>query len=259
MPVYNGGATLDRAIAGLEAQTRGDFVVIAADNGSTDGTAEALDAWAARDGRVTVHRHPTNLGAVGNFRYVLERAETDYFMWHACDDRLSANYLERLGAVLDGDPNCALAVGDVVKRDGVGTETRRTFPDLTGRSRLARVTTLLKRPRAPWIYGLFRTKDLRAAHARAAAFGHAWGGDYVTLLPFILDDRVRGDNAATFHYRMTAAAASPHRPAAGLAHMGFFGRYLRYNLAAFADSRLGLGEKLLCLPVLLRHVLRAIK
>ena len=58
---------------------------------------------------------------------------------------------------------------------------------------------------------------------------------------------------------MTAAAKSPHRPGQGLAHLRFFGRYLRYNLAAFADSRLTLGEKILCLPVLLRHIARAIK
>jgi glycosyltransferase involved in cell wall biosynthesis len=259
MPIYNGAATIERAIAGLEAQTHGGFVVIAADNASTDGSAEALAAWAARDPRVTVRRHDENIGAVGNFRFLLDQAETEYFMWHACDDRLSPDYVERLAALLDGDSGCGLAVGDVVKSDAQGTDKRRVFPDLTGRSRVARVTILLRRPRAPWIYGLFRTAELRAAYSRAAGFGYAWGADYVTLLPFILDDRIRADNAATFHYRMTASAKSPHRPGGGLVHMRFFGRYLRYNLAAFADSRLGFGEKLLCLPVLLRHLLRAIK
>jgi glycosyltransferase involved in cell wall biosynthesis len=259
MPVYNGAATIERAIAGLEAQTFGDFVVVASDNASTDSTPEVLAAWAARDHRVTVHHQAENLGTVGNFNYLITVAETDYFMWHACDDQMSPDYLERLCAVLDGDAGCGLAVGDIVKRDADGTEKRRVFPDLAGLSRLARVMTLLKRPRAPWIYGLFRSGELRAAYGRAVAFGFAWGADYVTLLPFILDDRIRGDNAATFHYRMTASAKSPHRPGGGLAHMRFFGRYLRYNLAAFADSRLGFVEKLLCLPFLLRHIARAIK
>ncbi len=259
MPVYNGAATIGRAVAGLEAQTFGDYVVIVSDNASTDSTTEVLADWAARDHRVTVHHQPVNLGTVGNFNYLISQAETDYFMWHACDDQLSPDYLERLCVVLDSDGDCGLAVGDIVKHAFDGTEKRRVFPVLAGRSRLARVTTLLRRPRAPWIYGLFRTAELRAAYGRAAAFGYAWGADYVTLLPFILDDRIRGDNAATFHYRMTASAKSPHRPGGGLAHMRFFGRYLRYNLAAFADSRLGFGKKLLCLPALLRHVLRAIK
>ena len=227
--------------------------------GNEFGTAEALAAWAARDGRVTVHRHAENLGTVGNFHFLVERAGTDYFMWHACDDRLSPDYLERLSALLDSDAGCGLAVGDVVKHESGGSEKRRVFPDLARRSRLGRVTTLLRRPRAPWIYGLFRTGELRAAYARAAEFGYAWGADYVALLPFILDDRVRGDGAAELHYRMTPGAESPYRPGAGLAHMRFFGRYLRYNLAAFAASRLSLIEKILCLPVLLRHIARAIK
>ena len=171
MPVYNGAATIERAIAGLEAQTFGDFVVVASDNASTDSTPEVLAAWAARDHRVTVHHQAENLGTVGNFNYLITGAETDYFMWHACDDQMSPDYLERLCAVLDGDAGCGLAVGDIVKRDADGTEKRRVFPDLAGLSRLARVMTLLKRPRAPWIYGLFRSGELRAAYGRAVAFG----------------------------------------------------------------------------------------
>ena len=259
MPVYNGAATLAGAIAGLEAQSLRDFLVIAADNASTDGSHAMLEDWAARDHRVTVHRHGTNIGALGNFRFVLDRAETDYFMWHACDDRLGTTYLERLCALLDGDTGCGLAVGDVVKHEAGGGEKRRVFPELAGRSRLGRVIALLGRPRAPWIYGLFRTAELRPANARAVEFGHLWGGDYVTLQPFILDGRIRGDSAAVLHYRMTESATSPHRPGGGLAHLQFFGRYLRYNLAVLGESRLSALEKTLCLPLLLRHVARGLK
>ncbi len=259
MPVYNGAAALAGAIAGLEAQSLGDFAVIAADNASTDGSAAMLEDWAARDHRVTVHRHGTNIGALGNFRFVLDRAKTDYFMWHACDDWLSPNYLTVLSALLDADTGCGLAVGDVVKHEAGGGEKRRVFPELAGRSRLGRVIALLGRPRAPWIYGLFRTAELRPANARAVEFGHLWGGDYVTLQPFILDGRIRGDGAAVLHYRMTESAMSPHRPGGGLAHLRFFGRYLRYNLAVLGESRLSALEKTLCLPLLLRHVARGLK
>ena len=258
MPVYNGAATLGRAIAALESQTLGDFAVIAADNASSDGSAEILADWAARDPRVSVHHHDENIGPVANFRDVLDRAGTEYFMWHACDDWLSTNYLEVLSALLDADPGCGLAVGEVVKAEAGGGEKRRIFPELGGRSRLGRVAALLRRPRAPWIYGLFRTAELRPAYARAAAFGHAWGGDYVTLMPFILNDRIRGTGEAVFHYRMSGDARRTYRPG-GAAHLRFFWRYLRYNLAAFADSRLTPLEKTLCLPLLLRRLARGLK
>lgn len=257
LPVYNGAAHLERALGGLAAQTHANFVVCVADNASTDGSGETLAAWAARDARIAVHRHAENIGALANFRYVLDCADTAYFMWHACDDWVSPNYLAALCAILDAEPGCALACGDVVKRAADGAEKRRVFPDLVGRSRLGRVVTILKRPRAPWIYGLFRAEELRRAFAVAEDFGYAWAGDYLTLLPFILNDRIRGTSDAVFHYHMSAEAYRTYRPAGRPAHLRFFGRYLRFNLAILRACSLTPLEKAVCLPVLLRHVGRA--
>ena len=259
VPVYNGAASLERAIASIEAQSLNDFTVIAADNASTDGSWDILQAWAKRDRRVTIHRHADNIGAQANFRYLLDAAETRRFLWHACDDWASPNYLECLDALLDAYPHCALACGDVVKHTVEGAEKRRRFPGLAGLSRLARALTLLKRPRAPWIYGLFRTDDLRRAQAAADRFGYAWGGDYVALMGLILEGRVCGTNDAEFHYRMSTPATQPYRPVDRAAHWRFFRAYLAANLRVLADARIPLSHKALCLPVLLRHVLRAIR
>lgn len=259
LPVFNGAASLEQAIASIEAQSLADFTVIAADNASTDGSADILGAWAARDDRVTIHRHAENIGALANFRYLLDAAETERFMWHACDDWASPNYLECLDALLDAHPHCALACGDVVKHSVEGAEQRRRFPDLDGRSRLGRALSLLKRPRAPWIYGLFRTDDLRRAQAAADEFGDAWGGDYVALMGLILEGRVCGSNDAEFHYRMSAPANQPYRPVGWAANRRFFQAYLAANLRVLRDADLILSHKAICLPVLLRHVLRALR
>ncbi len=256
MPIYNGAASLERAIASIEGQTLTDFAVFAADNASTDGSWETLSAWAARDPRVVIHRHDENIGAIANFRYVLDGAGSGRFMWHACDDWTSPNYLETLDALLDANPDCALACGAVVKHDVDGTLKRRLFPDLAGRAALGRILALLKRPRAPWIYGLFRRDDLSRALRAAEKSGHAWGADYITLMGFILEGRVCGSNDAAFHYRMTAPAASAHRPAD---HWRFFFRYLAANLGVFRGADLSLIQRLTCLPVLLRHVMRGIR
>ena len=259
MPIFNGAASLERAIASIEAQTLGDFVVIAADNASTDGSWDILRAWAARDRRVTVHRHGENIGALANFRYVLDRAETDRFMWHACDDWASANYLATLDALLDANLECALACGDVVKHAVEGGEKRRLFPGLAGRAPLGRILALLKRPRAPWIYGLFQREALRRAMLATDDFGYAWGGDYITLMGFILEGRVCGSSDADLHYRMSAPGAQASRPAGRAAHWRFFKDYLAANLRVLRGAKLPLHQKIICLPVLLRHVLRAIR
>jgi len=56
MPVYNGAASIRRALDSLLAQTFNDFCIIISDNGSTDETQSICEAYAAADPRVTYIR-----------------------------------------------------------------------------------------------------------------------------------------------------------------------------------------------------------
>ena len=85
MPIYNNGSTISRALDSLLAQSFQNFRLLISDDGSSDSTCEICDAYAARDSRVTVFRQPVNLN-YGNFRYVLQRADTPLFMFAAGDD-----------------------------------------------------------------------------------------------------------------------------------------------------------------------------
>ena len=84
---YNGERYLQAQLDSLLAQTRLPEQILAADDGSTDGTWEILQAFTERArGRgimVKAQRNPNNLGYVRNFETALQRAETDLIF--ACD------------------------------------------------------------------------------------------------------------------------------------------------------------------------------
>ena len=260
MPVYNGAAYIEQAIAAIEAQTYTDFTVIAADNVSTDGSWEILQAWAARDRRVILHRHDENIGALANFRYVLDHAETPYFMWHAVDDWMSPSYLSALCPILDAAPTCALACADVTRVliDGSPKPRKATqsFPDLAGLSRRRRIMAMLRSREAVWLYGLFRSDHIRRVQRDVADFGYAWSADRLMLLPFMLDDAVRGSPEAHFYSRATGASSQLYMPSSFPARIRFLTRYFAVSLRIYQTSGLSRLDKLVLFPSLLWHATR---
>lgn len=84
---YNGERYIRQQLDSLLIQSRPPEQIVAVDDGSTDGTWEILQAFAAQArGRgiaVDVQRNPDNLGYVRNFETALQRAGTD--MIFVCD------------------------------------------------------------------------------------------------------------------------------------------------------------------------------
>jgi glycosyltransferase involved in cell wall biosynthesis len=93
MPVYNGEKYIRDALDSLLSQTFSDFELIISDNASIDRTEEICREYAVRDSRISYYRQLENIGAAANFKFVLEKARCDYFMWAAYDDTWSKNLL----------------------------------------------------------------------------------------------------------------------------------------------------------------------
>jgi len=256
MPIYNAAEFIEQTLAGLRDQTFHNYILHVSDDASTDGTWDLLQQWARRDSRIVLHRQASNIGMMRNFRYVLDRAETEYFMWHAYDDWAAPNYLEQLLAVMGTEPHCALACGTIVcvREDSVSSE-QHLFPELGMASRSGRIRRMFHGMRPEWLYGLFRTLDLRRAHLMAEEFGYVWAADHLTLLQFILNDRVRGSNKTVFYYRKGQRSTQKYRPNKLVRQMPYLARYAWYNAKVFRASGLTLGEKLACLPWLANHAL----
>ena len=183
IPVYNGAATLRRAVESALAQTCPDIAVLVSDNASTDETAEIGQALAAADGRVTFTRQATNLGMSGNFGYVLDQAGTEYFMWLAADDAIEPGYVERMLDALEADPGLVACVSRAffVDRDGPTRPVSGTYPLLA--DPVTNLAAYLSSPSDNTrIFGLYRTWALRRAFPPRYFHAYDWAVAAGTLL-----------------------------------------------------------------------------
>ncbi|MCH9054975.1 glycosyltransferase [Synechococcus sp. PCC 6716] len=135
MPVYNGENYICEALDSLLAQTFTDFELIISDNASTDNTEQICKTYAACDNRIRYIRQKENIGATNNFRFVLEQAKGDYFMWAAHDDLWSPNWLESLVNLATTNKSAAFGVANYIGENGqpvwhLGAGTPLTFLSL---------------------------------------------------------------------------------------------------------------------------------
>ena len=157
MPVFNGEDLIAAAIDSLLNQKFSDFEIHISDNASTDKTSEIALDYCKRDKWVKYHRNRENIGAVNNFRRLLEISRGKYFMWAAVDDRWHADYLGEAHSMLERNPRYSLAFSAF---ETIEFNSGKTGEALVGfsnsESRSARTLTRLLNPCANLVYGLQR-------------------------------------------------------------------------------------------------------
>jgi len=167
MPVYNDERYLRAAIDSLLAQTFADFELIISDNGSTDGTRELSLAYSEKDRRINYIRQPENIGAAANFRFVLNEARGDFFLWAASDNVHHESFLEILLALFAEDDNAVSAFSPYTDIDeegrGLCTRIEQDYAAATSLRRLWKFWGDSRANRDVWIYGLHRRQALLKA------------------------------------------------------------------------------------------------
>jgi glycosyltransferase involved in cell wall biosynthesis len=164
-PFYNEERFIEATIRSAAPQVEAGW---ASDNASTDRSAAVVESTIATYPHITLVRHPKNLGADFNFRFVLEKATTPYFLWLSGHDQIPEGYVERLVALLEASPDAVLAYGDSQHVDVSGQPTYKYEYDfwrlLAHPSAEVRVLGWIRYQHdGSLIHGIWRTEALRAA------------------------------------------------------------------------------------------------
>ncbi len=107
LPVRNGAPTLPAALASLAAQTESNWELVAVNDGSSDGTAELLEATARQDGRIRVI-HIAEAGIVSALNLGLGQARSPLIARLDADDVAHPRRLDRQCAFLERHPEIGL-------------------------------------------------------------------------------------------------------------------------------------------------------
>lgn len=160
--VRNGGRTLRYALDTIINQDYQNLEIIISDNDSADDTALIALEYQRRDSRIIYHRQPIFLTALENFRFVLDQAQGEYFMWAAHDDTRSLDYVSQLISGMSGDPECIIGFGDLYVSYSIESEGQITpYPfSTTGLSTCQRMRKAAHM--CYHFYGLWRADALRS-------------------------------------------------------------------------------------------------
>ncbi len=161
MPVYNGEKFIDRAIESLLSQNFIDFELIISDNASTDDTGILCQKY--NDNRIKYYRQHNNIGLISNFKFVLDKAVGEYFMWAASDDIWDSKFISSTSEVLDENSDCVSVFCHMILFD---INTNDLIEKITPSSnssdfKFLRIRRALEELHPNLIYGLHRRNVLK--------------------------------------------------------------------------------------------------
>lgn len=199
MPVFNGAAYLEDAVGSLLAQTYEDFALVISDNRSTDDTPAICARLCELDSRISYIRQEKNLGASGNFEYLLHQARSPFFMWAAHDDLRAQTFLATCMDLLAAAPEAvACAVGaHIVDEQGNTIQRLLPPPDLSSHDAVIRGRAVFKRGQMS-IYGLIR----RELVPPTAPLRDIRGGDIAFVFALVMSHPIVTTKEVLITYRM---------------------------------------------------------
>ena len=154
---------LGEALASALGQTLDALEVVLVDDGSRDESPRIGEAFAARDGRLRLVRHPTSRGSAAARNTALDLARGRWIAVFDADDRMEPERLARLVATAERVAADWLADDQWIEAEGTGwPPARLLFDEPAGASRLDVARFLDRDPPEAIGYGALKPLVRRA-------------------------------------------------------------------------------------------------
>ena len=162
IPVYNGEKFIRKKLDTVLSQSFSNFQVLISDNASTDKTQVICKEYVNKDERVVYFQQNNNIGSRNNFKFLLNKVNTEYFLWSAIDDVMESTFLEKTLNILQFKKNNVGCISKI-KYYAINNEENISFVQLItlngNFNKKARM--LLKKNIANVLYSVYRTGILK--------------------------------------------------------------------------------------------------
>ena len=173
LPVYNNERHLRRTLDSILAQSHSNIRLYLVDDNSTDGSADICKEYARRDNRIIFDHNESNLGEIGNYRKVLDMADTEFFMFARGHEILPPTLLSDCLGILLTDPDVALAFTRtewIDEDDNPITSKHLPYSDTRDCDVVSRCSQVFW-GKYEYFYGVTRTSTMKSIRALEAFVG----------------------------------------------------------------------------------------
>jgi len=182
IPLYNEERFIEEALRSAATQCETVWI---SDNASTDGSATICERLSREYPNIHFVQQSQNIGGITNFKFLLDKADTPYFMWLGSHDALPDGYVRQLTHLLENCPEAVLAYGASHHMDVDGGPVSNYeylySAMLADKSPAMRILGLIHYlVDCSLIYGVFRTEALRAVWNASGDDAYR-GADHVLL------------------------------------------------------------------------------
>jgi glycosyltransferase involved in cell wall biosynthesis len=120
IPNFNGGSNLKEAIESCQhiKLPKKDIEILILDNQSTDDSISIIEKLGEKNTNIRLSKNETNVGRIGNWNAVLEKAEGDYLILLFTNDKIyEKNNIEKILKILDKNQTISLSISALIKKE----------------------------------------------------------------------------------------------------------------------------------------------
>ena len=188
VPAYNAEKTIGRCVESILNQTYTDFELIVMDDGSRDSTAQILDDYAAKDGRMKVV-HKENSGVSDTRNQGLDLATGEYLQFLDADDWCPPDATRLFVRAIEDNEGCDLVIADFYRVIDDKMAVKGDIPEEKMFTREEYADIMMKNP-ADFYYGVLWNKLYRRSIVEEFEMrmdvNLDWSEDFIFNMEYVL-------------------------------------------------------------------------